>query len=297
MKPMLAKEADANRLSYPLYAQAKLDGIRCVITGGRALSRSLKEIPNREIFAELSRPELEGFDGEIVVGDPTAADAYRCTSSYVMAANKTDALWKFYIFDKHDSPLPYNLRREAVDISAPLSDRVATLQSVICQSAADLDAFEQHTVALGYEGVILRSPNARYKYGRGTVAAGDLLKLKRFIDFEAAILGVYEEMHNANEAKTNNLGRTERSSHRENKIGKDTLGGFYVEALNGPCAGATFKVGTGFSAEDRQSYWKNQETLVGLVAKIKSFPVGVKEKPRHPVFLGLRNTNIDGDTP
>lgn len=294
MKPMLAKEAVADRLSYPLYAQAKLDGIRCVIVEGRALSRTLKEIPNREIYAELSRADLDGLDGEIVVGSPTAPDVYRQTSSYVMAGGKMNAPWTFYVFDRHNLALPYNLRREAVTTATPLSDHVATLPSVLCRSEADLDAFEQHTVSLGYEGVILRSPDAHYKYGRGTVAAGDLLKLKRFIDFEASILGVYEEMHNANEAKTNNLGRTERSSHRENKIGKDTLGGFYVEAINGPCAGAQFKVGTGFSAEDRQAYWQQRETLVGLVAKIKSFPVGVKDRPRHPVFLGLRNTDIDG---
>jgi len=294
MKPMLAKEAVADRLSYPLYAQAKLDGIRCVIVEGRALSRTLKEIPNREIYAELSRADLDGLDGEIVVGSPTAPDVYRQTSSYVMAGGKMNAPWTFYVFDRHNLALPYNLRREAVTTATPLSDHVVTLPSVLCHTAADLDAFEQHTVSLGYEGVILRSPDAHYKYGRGTVAAGDLLKLKRFIDFEASILGVYEEMHNANEAKTNNLGRTERSSHRENKIGKDTLGGFYVEAINGPCAGAQFKVGTGFSAEDRQAYWQQRETLVGLVAKIKSFPVGVKDRPRHPVFLGLRNTDIDG---
>ena len=40
---------------------------------------------------------------------------------------------------------------------------------------------------------------------------GYLLKVKRFVDGEALVIGVTEPMHNANEAKTNELGRTARS--------------------------------------------------------------------------------------
>lgn len=291
MKPMLAKEADAAKLTFPLYAQPKLDGIRCVIVNGRALSRTLKEIPNREIFAELSQPQYEGLDGELIVGSPTADDAYRQTCSYVMAPNKTGGDWTFHVFDKHDHGGTYSERRDWLlnkIVAAPLRE-VDTRQVV---NEAMLETVEAEYLAAGYEGAILRSPSALYKYGRGTTTKGDLLKLKRFIDFEAEVIGTYEEMKNNNPKVTNELGRGQRATVKANKAGKDTLGGLVLRAINGPHAGVEFRCGSGFSAEDRAILW--QASLLGEVCKIKAFPVGVKDKPRHPIFLGFRDMEVDG---
>jgi DNA ligase-1 len=47
--------------------------------------------------------------------------------------------------------------------------------------------------------------------------------------------------------------------------------------------GVEFNIGTGFTAEDRA-----KKDWVGLIVKYKFFPIGVKDKPRHPVYLGLR---------
>lgn len=295
MKPMLAAKADPNKFILPMTIQAKLDGIRCVIVDGKPLSRTLKEIPNREIFEALSNnPYLEGLDGELVVGDPTADDAYRKTTSYVMAHEKTGGDWTFWVFDRHDSNLPFDIRYEEVSRDTPIGPHIKVLSSITVDNADELNLHEEQAVSQGFEGLILRGPNSLYKYGRGTVKAGDLLKLKRFVDFEATITGVFEEMYNGNEAKTNALGRTERSSVQANKVGKGTLGGFVVEALNGDLKGVEFRVGTGFTAEHRADFWRDQDNLIGAVVKVKCFPVGVKEKPRHPVFLGFRNIEIDG---
>jgi DNA ligase-1 len=143
------------------------------------------------------------------------------------------------------------------------------------------------------EGVILRDPAGLYKFGRSG-KTGPLLKVKRFIDFEAEVVGVYEEMHNANEAKTNELGRTERSTAKAGLVGKGTLGGLVLRALNGPAEGVEFRCGTGFDADARKVLWKHRERLTGKTAKIKSFPIGVKDKPRHPVWLGWRDMDVDG---
>jgi DNA ligase-1 len=294
MKPMLAKDADPSKLKFPLYAQAKLDGIRCVIVDGKPLSRTLKEIPNREIFNALSDPNLEGLDGELVVGHPASDDAYRRTSSFVMAKDKTGEDWKFYVFDKHDLSLPYDQRKNYVDTNIPLDGRTTGLRSIVVNDQDELDWYEQEIIGLGYEGLILRSPNALYKYGRGSVTKGDLLKLKRYIDFEAEIVGYYEELHNANEATTNALGRTERSSVKANKHGKNRLGGFVLVAINGPSEGVEFRCGTGFNASERAEFWQQRSELVGQVVKVKSFPIGVKERPRHPVWLGMRDLSLDG---
>jgi DNA ligase-1 len=139
--------------------------------------------------------------------------------------------------------------------------------------------------------VILRDPAGLYKFGRSG-KTGPLLKLKRFIDFEAEVIGVYEEMHNANVATKNELGRTSRSSAKAGKIGKGTLGGLILRAINGPAAGVEFRCGTGFDAAARAELWANPP--IGKVAKVKSFPIGVKDKPRHPVWLGFRDMEVDG---
>jgi DNA ligase-1 len=50
--------------------------------------------------------------------------------------------------------------------------------------------------------------------------------------------------------------------------------------------GVEFHVGTGFTAADRALMWAKPP--IGETVKYKFFPVGVKDKPRHPVFLGFR---------
>jgi DNA ligase-1 len=93
-------------------------------------------------------------------------------------------------------------------------------------------------------------------------------------------------MHNANVAFQNELGRTARSSHQDNKVGKGTLGAFLCVDL---ATGANVSVGTGFTADQRADFWSRREQLRGQLVKYKHFPHGVKDAPRHPVFLGFRD--------
>jgi DNA ligase-1 len=145
---------------------------------------------------------------------------------------------------------------------------------------------EEEALNQGFEGVMLRDPNGKYKFGRSTTAEAALVKLKRFNQSEAVIIGFEEQMHNANEAKVDNLGHTERSSHKANMVPTGMLGAMVVRDLN---TNIEFNVGTGFTAADRQEYWTKRESLVGKVVSYKFLAIGVKDKPRHPVFLGFRN--------
>ena len=100
------------------------------------------------------------------------------------------------------------------------------------------------------------------------------------------IIGFDEEMFNGNEAQTNELGRTKRSSAKAGLLGKETLGAFRVRDV---VSGVEFSVGTGLTAAERQRYWDGRGHLIGSLVKYKFFPVGVKVAPRHPVFLGFRD--------
>jgi DNA ligase-1 len=156
---------------------------------------------------------------------------------------------------------------------------------MVITSLEALLQYEEECLELGYEGLILRDPRAPYKMGRSTVKEGYLLKLKRFMDAEATIVDCFEREHNGNEAKTDELGRTKRSSHKSGKTGRGDLGGFVLRTSEG----VQFSCGTGFSDAERAEYWANRDQVVGRIAKYKYFPVGVKDAPRHPVFLGWRD--------
>lgn len=292
-KPMLAVEAPA-KLVFPLYASPKLDGVRCVIGGAQALSRTLKPIPNRFVQHYLGNPMLEGLDGELIVGPPAAEDVYRVTSSGVMSQDGTPD-FTFYVFDYFNDPdhaRPYNHRLpRLIDGLADIVEgdkfpRVKLLEQRYVTTEEKLLRYESEVLAQGYEGVMLRSPAGIYKHGRSTAREGYLLKLKRFSDGEARITGFEELMHNANEAQLDELGHTKRSSHQENLVPMDTLGALQVE----DCAtGVAFKIGTGYTAIHRKQIWQQRDRLVGAIVKYKHFEVGVKDAPRFPVWLGFRD--------
>lgn len=280
-KPMLASPADLDAVQYPVFASPKFDGIRCSIVNGRALSRTLKEIPSKLVFDTLSCPQLEGLDGELIVGPPTSPTCYRDTVSMVMADNK-DFVFTYYVFDMWNHGREFYVRR--LDLRSFVQQlncpQIALVEHAQRENREQLDAYEAAMVAAGHEGIMLNDPHAYYKFGRATTKGGQLLKVKRFLDSEAVVIGVEEEMFNGNEAQTNELGRTKRSTAKAGLVGKGTMGALVVRDLT---TGVEFNIGTGFTAADRAAEWK-----LGTIVKYKYFPVGVKDKPRHPVYLGLR---------
>lgn len=287
-KPMLAVDCgDVSTLKFPLLASPKLDGVRAIVLDGVVMSRSLKPIPNMHV-QKLYKNLPNGLDGELIAGDPCAPDAYRKTVSMVMSDDKPIDGLIYHVFDLQGSRQFEDRHRTVQYIQ-----RTTTVPQVLAVEhtlITDLDILlhlEAAYVAAGYEGVMLRSIEGPYKFGRSTRKEGYLLKLKRFADSEAEVLGVVELMHNGNEAKTNALGRTERSSHKAGKTGLGTLGALKVKDVT---TGVEFEIGTGFSAAERLAIWTlGTGGVIGKLAKYKYFPSGSKDKPRFPVFLGWRN--------
>lgn len=288
MKPMLACDYEPEKLIYPCIASPKLDGVRGLSDSGILLSRSLKRIPNLYVQSCLGLPEMSGFDGELIVGRPTDKLCYTNTVSHVMAIEKTGFEFFYYVFDLHDSHEGYTMRstellRRVQDIASP---HVVLLGRRLINNEEELLAYEQEKLAEGYEGLILRSMDGRYKFGRSTVREGLLLKVKRFADGEAHVIGFEEQQKNNNPKLTNELGRGKRSSHQENKTGKDTLGALHVRDIN---TGVEFHIGTGMSDELRAEIWAKTSSWTGKIVKYKHFTVGSVDKPRHPVYLGVRD--------
>ena len=287
LRPMLAADCkgDLSVLRFPLLASFKLDGIRCLIVNGKPVSRTLKPIRNRFVNQYLSSHDLPSLDGELIVGSATDPNAMQNTTSGVMSADG-EPDFTYHVFDLHCSPARFHGRYASL-LEVGLPPRVVVHQHQYLRTVAELEDMEEQALTAGYEGLIVRDPLGTYKANRATIKEGGMTKLKQFVDAEAIVIGAEELMHNANEATTNALGYTERTSHLANQVGMGTLGSLRVQLLSDP--DVEFSVGTGMTAEDRTWMWNNREQMVGKIIKYKSFPVGVKDKPRHPVFLGFRD--------
>lgn len=280
-RPMLAGKAEIDKLVFPVLGSPKLDGVRAIVKDGVLLSRSLKPIPNKALQARFSVGELDGCDGELIVGLPHAKDVYNRTIREVMTIDGADTA-TFHVFDRI---APVDATYINRNTTLPKMERVTPVPQAVIPDAEQLLKVEQALIAFGFEGVMLRSLGGRYKYGRSTTNEGYLLKLKRFEDSEAVVIGMEELQHNANEATVSELGLTKRSTHQENKIGLGTMGALIVRDLK---TGVEFNIGTGFTAEQRAWWWAHGRDDSRII-KYKFFPVGVKDKPRHPVYIGLRD--------
>lgn len=289
-KPLLAATyVPGMERRFPYLASPKLDGIRCVIINGVALSRTLKPIPNKHIQSILGNPELNGFDGEIIVGSATDPDCFRNTTTIVMSHDKVVDDFTYHVFDKTTGELrafETRLQYASLDIKDLGLTNVQLVPHTWINDEAQFDELEARYLAEGYEGLMLRDPDGRYKHGRSTLREQILIKVKRFSDSDCIVLGFEELEHNENEKTVNELGSSKRSSHQEGKVLAGTLGALRVRDVH---SGVEFNVGSGLTAIERQDIWDNQQNFVGKCLKYKFFAVGVKEKPRFPTFLAWRS--------
>jgi len=310
MKPMLGGKYEPDRVArmLPMFGQLKLDGIRVFIRDGVAYTRSLKPVRSSQVQSLISwnKVLLEGLDGEMICGDPTARHCYHRTMSSVMSFDQSDPELHFFVFDRWDMPTTFSNRLSLLQTEAEFwPENVSLLETVKFSTMEELQSWEIQQITLGHEGIILRHPDRFYKCGRGTAAQGELIKVKdaRWIDTEAIIVDVTELRSNQNESKTNALCQQERSSHQENMIPMGVLGAVQVrgvfpsddivpEHVRGVVYEAS--IGSGFDQAQRETLWN--EDLVGRIVKFKFFAGGVKDKPRFPIFIGFRDED-DMDSP
>lgn len=292
MKPMLASDAVFSKIQYPVLTQPKIDGVRGLVINGRLVGRSLKQHRNQHVTNLLSHRLLDGFDGEIIAGyDPTASDLCRRTSGDVSRIEGQPEI-TFYVFDwliEDVRELPYFKRHERLErYLNTLVGRfpVRLVHSELADSEASLDAIDTCNLQAGYEGTILRDPSGTHKQGRSTAKEGGLLRIKRFIEEEAVVLSLEEGRHNGNEAKKNELGRTERSTAQAGMVPNGMVGTLICEDVK---TGAVIEVAPGrMTHTERRFFWENPSEIVGHVIKYKHFEVGRKDKPRFPTFQSFR---------
>lgn len=312
-RPLLAGQVDQLKQKFPCLVSPKYDGMRAIVRGGQLMSRKMEPIRNMWLQQVYGGLFFEDLDGELILGDPCAKDVFkRIQSLQSSPAKEPDGPVTFWVFDRvGDEPYKERLKDVARRAKVGKIDGIKAVPQLMVHNWAELEAAEEEFLRMGFEGVMVRSPDGEYKQGRSTTNEGILLKLKRFEHCEAEIFGWFEQMHNTNEATVSAIGATKRSTAKAGKVGKDTLGGFHCKVINGPFKGRAVDVGTGWTDKERAEIWEclgeitkkalekapgNLGTVVmkkfmeeyGLL-RIKYQPVGSDDKPRFPVFDGWRS--------
>ena len=287
IKPLLSCEVPLDKVKFPIYISTKFDGIRALVIDSVVYSRSLKPIRNKHVQKLFGKPEYNGFDGELIVGDIYAKDVFQKTTSGVMSEDGEPDV-TYYVFDIFtNNTETYKERLYTLNDKLVLDQfpNVVATQQLYIKTKEELTELLSKEKVKGGEGLIGRSPNGAYKYGRSTPKEQLSIKFKFFQQEEFEVVGFNERMHNTNEQKRDELGYAERSSAKDGMIPMNTLGSLVLKYGDD-----TFNCGTGFSDALRYEIWSNQDKYLGKLASIRYMSVGTKDKPRVPSFIWFRHT-------
>lgn len=306
-KPMLATDVDLEKLKFPCLVLPKIDGVRGLNCEGKFTGRSLKQFANLQVTRLFNGPRFDGFDGELAVSHETDPDLCRKTSSATSKVHG-EYVWTWHVFDLCDpgvAHLPYKKRYEMMAQYVNEQQEKGLLMDLKvvpyneCNSIEEVLEWEATYLEMGYEGIIVRDPEFRYKHGRATQRENSYLRLKRFADAEGEVLRIIEGTSNENEAQTNELGQTFRSSHKENMVPNGMIGSYVVKMLTVPDGlpehiklevGDEMTVSAGkMTHEERLFYFQNPDKFIGEVTKFKFFLHGMKDKLRIPTHQCFRD--------
>lgn len=310
IKVMRAENADLSKIPrWPVWAEPKIDGVRGYNPEGTLLARTLKKHGNRYTTAFYSRPEFIGFDGELAAQDEKHPDLCRLTTSAVGRYDgEPFTLWHLFDYVTPESVgLSYRKRRYLLNDQYDkmkyfgLADNLRVVPYTVCNNLEELEAEHMRNMLLGYEGTCYYDPEATHKEGKSSPRHGGVLRIKDFVDCEVIVTSITEGRHNMNEAQTNELGRTYRSSHQDNQVPNGMVGNMTCYSLADVfdlhdkkkllvAKDQSFTIAPGKMTDaEAADFLKNPHKIVGVPSKIKFFPKGMKDAPRFPQWQCLRN--------
>jgi DNA ligase-1 len=297
-RPLLASDTkNFDLINFPVVVSPKLDGIRCLKVDGKVVTRTFKDIPNKFIRRNLEEILPDGIDGEIML---KGNNNFNTIQSKVMSFDgEPDFIFHAFDYVKRDLNTPYIERLKDLHefmqfFGEGECGKIVLVPHNTVNNFEELMKYEKEYIDLGYEGLMMRDPNGKYKCGRSTEKEGILCKLKRFQDAEAEVIGFHEKMHNENTQEKNKFGLAKRSSKKEGMVPSNTLGSLIVRQAipySPPTRGMRiieFSIGSGMCDETRKEIWSNQDKYLGKNVKYKFQEMG-KDGPRFPVFLGFRS--------
>jgi len=260
-------------LQYPLIMDAKMDGIRCVVSKTR---KGVVEMRTRKGFLIDTLPTIKRlfercpFSDFVIDGEAKGADWNESQSVIGSSVNKKlDEKIVFWAFDyvKLDTfinqtiSIPYKdrlviLRKIIGEIT---SARVTVVRGKVVRNAAEAGALYQEFLDEGHEGGMLKDPNAPYQFTRTKAVQ----KLKPRESWTGIVVGLTEGT----------------GKH------KGTLGALLVSI-----GGKVTSVGSGFSDEVRRQVWYDPGSAMQKLVEVVGQDMTGDGKIRFPIFKGWRAT-------
>lgn len=193
LAPMLAKTFDKGKhLSFPLYIQPKIDGLRCLAqwdgTGVRLYSRTgcafqgLHAI-RHELTPFFQKDDCCVVDGELYSNDiPFEELSGYCRRQKDLSEDKEIF---YHVFDII-TPLPFH---ERIKKTPQETGHVRLVPTYEINTMGEVEDNLNKFIAQGYEGIILRNRDGMYRTGH---RSWDLQKYKLFQEEEFIITGYTE---------------------------------------------------------------------------------------------------------
>ena len=276
-EPMLASkwEDSKDKITYPIFSQPKLDGIRCIVTKDGMFSRNGKPIISAPHIFESLKPLFETnpqliFDGELYA-DKFANDFNKIVSLVKRTKPTVEDLAEskkniqYWIYDLPNEDDTFEIRSQALyDLFMEWSyfnSHCINVDTDVCRSEKEVMELYEGYVEKGYEGQILRL-NGQYENKRSKF----LLKHKSFQDSEFPILDICEG--------------------EGNKTGQVGYMVFEIE-------GKRFKSNVKCSWEEGAEILKSKSKLIGKSATIQYFNLTPDGIPRFPYVININREEYE----
>ena len=274
-KPMLAKSWDdyGDKVEFPVYAQPKLDGIRCIATKDGLKTRTGKDIVSvPHIFEALQ--DFFTYHPDVILDGELYCDKFdndfNAICHHVRRTNVTEEslegakVIEYHIYDIVDTTKSFHERTDFIELNFgdesdfQSVDYIVAVETQYVISKEMLDTLYGQWQEEGYEGQMVRL-NEPYENKRSKT----LLKRKEFQDGEYTILGWQEGVGN----RAGTIGHFKFETEDGIEFSSNVKGNFeYLADLLG-------------QADD----------LIGKSATIKYFSLTPDGVPRFPYVIAIRD--------
>ena len=271
VEPMLAKNFEdyKDKISFPVYCQPKLDGIRCVVTKDGMHSRNGKEFNScphiqeqlKDFFSKHPDVVLDGelYNHDLKHDFNKITSLVKKTKPTQKDLCETGDLVEYWIYDVVIGESVFDKR--SLFIKEELTNKTKNIKVVVTDTAVNQNELDQHYASYlnqGYEGQMVRV-NKLYENKRSK----SLLKRKEFQDREYTILNVIEGEGN----KTGMAGAM---------VFKNELGISFNSNIKG-------------DRDYLKEIWADKQSFIGKAATVKFFNLTPDNKlPRFPYVIKVR---------
>ena len=268
--------------------EPKLDGVRCITVIDNEsqtvtqYTRNGKVLENFTHITEALSREIDTFGRSYVLDGEVVSHSFQDLMKQVHRKDNVQAqdakLMAFDIlplveFKQGESVMGQRRRSNMLKTYEKLFNDLGCIE-IVPQREFDLDImtdevefkdYNREMVAAGYEGIMIKDPDAKYECKRST----SWLKQKPFIE-------VSLEIREVEEGTGRNLGR---------------LGAVVCEGVDDERE-IKVNVGSGFTDSDRDDYWQNRDSLIGQIVEVRADAVTQNQDGtyslRFPRFLRFR---------